>query len=67
MTINQKFIISRMYDLEIKNKKELLEKLNMSSDTYNKKMKGDRDWKLNELWKLSQILDCEVQELLKLK
>ena len=64
MKVNGKFIHSRMYDMGIKTKKDFLTKINMHSDTFLKKLKGERDWKLDELWRLSQALDCEISELL---
>lgn len=67
MKVNERFVKIRMIDMGLKTKNELLEKINIAPDTFNKKLKGDRDWKLNELWKLSQVLDCEVQELLIIK
>lgn len=64
MKVNRKFIEKRMIDVDIKSKKELLEKIKMQHDTFNKKISGLRDWKLNELWMLSQVLDCEISDML---
>ncbi len=64
MRVNKEYVEDRMFDVRIRTKKELLEKINMQPDTYNKKMAGLRDWKLHELWRMSQVLECEIQDLL---
>ena len=64
MRVNKEYVEDRMFDVRIRTKKEFLKKINMQPDTYNKKMAGRRDWKLYELWMISQVLDCEVQDLL---
>lgn len=67
MKVSKKYVDDRMFDVRIKTRQELLKKLDMHSDTFNKKMSGEREWKLNELWKLSQVLDCEISDLLYLE
>lgn len=62
--INKKYIHNRLYEMGIFTKKEFFSRLGMQSDTYNKKMAGVSDWKLSELKTMSQVLKCDVQNLI---
>lgn len=65
MKVNEEFIKIRMIKMGIKTKKSFLKQIGMHQTTYDKKIEGKKaDFKLKELWKISQTLDCEIEELL---
>ena len=65
MKINQEFIKIRMIKMGIKTKKEFLKRINMHQTTFDKKVIGEKaDFKLKELWLISQTLDCEIEDLI---
>ena len=44
---------------------ELAKKLGMAKNTFYRKLKVESDWKFDEVWQLTQILDVEMNDLLK--
>lgn len=46
-------------------KSKLARKMNVADMTIIRKMQGKSEWTFKEVWELTQILDCEMNDLLK--
>lgn len=51
-----------MKDMNIE---KLAEKMEISSMTLRRKVNGMHDWRFNEVWLITQLLDCEITDLIK--
>ena len=62
--VNVDFIRYKIYQMRMKNIGEFLERIGMNYNTFNKRVKGETSWKLDELNDIAACLNCDVMELL---